>query len=116
MSITDSRIRASVWAGSEDWRDQGRRWYVDVYYAARRSPATPAILRAELDADPDTEVIRRDFATRGEALDYARFTVGLMRRTAAIAIAVSAGMVTTEQALAALGNVTTPNPEPLEAP
>lgn len=101
MSIADSKIRAAVWQGAGHGR-RGR-WYVDVYYAARRGDPMSPVWRAAVDGDTGAEVIEGDFASRLEALDYAERTVGLMRITAALVAAASAGMVTVDEALAGLG-------------
>lgn len=111
MSITDSRIRAAVWQGAERWDGRRRRWYVDVYYAARRMPGSSVVGRCATDRDWSTEVIQRDFATRLEALNHANYLVALMRRTAALAALASAGTVTTDEALASLSATFTPQEE-----
>lgn len=111
MSITDSRIRAAVWQGSSTGR-----WYVDVYYARRRSAGSSPVVRSDRDRDPGTPVIEQDFATRLEALDYAAQLVGTMRLTTALATGTTpAGKAATAWArLGLVGRTTTP--EPLEAP
>lgn len=97
MSITDSRIRAAVWFG-----EVTGTWYVDVYYAARRTPGTSPFARAEADHEPGTEVIGKEFADRVAALNYANSTVYVRRRTGALVALMNAGTVTTAEVLASL--------------
>lgn len=116
MNITNWKIRAAVWQGSERWDGRRPRWYVDVYYAARRLPGTSVVGRCATDRDYSTGVIQRDFTTRLEALDYATQTVRAIR----LAGALTAGNVSAEQAATAWARMgragTSVNPDLLEAP
>lgn len=96
MSITDSRIRGSV------WQDEAGRWRVAVYYAARRVPVASPAFRVAADRDYTAEVIGAVYTDRGAALDRAHFLVRLMRGAAALAAAGTAGTVPGEELLGLL--------------
>ena len=97
--IADHRIRAAVWLG-----EVTGTWYVDVYYAAHRTPGTSPFQRAEADHEPGTEAIEieKEFADRVDALNYANHTVYVRRRTDAIVALMNVGTVTAAEALASL--------------
>lgn len=100
MSITDSRIRGSV------WQDENGRWRVAVYYAHRRVPAASPSFRVAVDRDYTAEVIGAVYEDWLEALGRAHFLVGLTRGTAAPAVAGTAGSVTGEELLGLLDTLT----------